>query len=116
MTNTKEYGPTLEISKQIHSEKYRGTNESFYESMTRLAGALHDGEEHRTKIKDIFLDQRFLPAGRVQAAVGSPRQTTAFNCFVSQTIEDSTEGIMDGATNAFKTMREFLKSELKKKP
>mgnify|MGYP003632165544 FL=1 len=105
MTNTKEYGPTLEISKQIHSEKYRGTNESFYESMTRLAGALHDGEEHRTKIKDIFLDQRFLPAGRVQEAIGSPRQTTAFNCFVSQTIDDSTEGIMDGATNAFKTMR-----------
>tara|TARA_R110000744_G_scaffold260336_1_gene375317 strand:- start:406 stop:2034 length:1629 start_codon:yes stop_codon:yes gene_type:complete len=73
--------------------------------MTRLAGALHDGEEHRTKIKDIFLDQRFLPAGRVQEAIGSPRQTTAFNCFVSQTIDDSTEGIMDGATNAFKTMR-----------
>jgi ribonucleoside-diphosphate reductase alpha chain len=105
ISTMEKYGPTLQISEQIHKEKYRGTNESFYESMNRLAGALHDGEEHRTKIKDIFLDQRFLPAGRVQAAVGSPRQTTAFNCFVSQTIEDSTEGIMDGATNAFKTMR-----------
>ena len=99
------YGPTLQISEQIHKEKYRGPNESFYEAMSRLAGALNDGEEHRGKLKDIFLDQRFLPAGRVQAAIGSPRKTTAFNCFVSQTIEDSTEGIMDGATNAFKTMR-----------
>ena len=103
--NSTQNGPTLEISKQIHAEKYRGPNESFYEAMSRLAGVLHDGEEHRTKIKDIFLDQRFLPAGRVQAAIGSARQTTAFNCFVSQTIEDSSEGIMDGATNAFKTMR-----------
>jgi ribonucleoside-diphosphate reductase alpha chain len=103
--NSIQHGPTLEISKQIHAEKYRGPNESFYEAMTRIAGTLHDGEEHRTKIKDIFLDQRFLPAGRVQSAIGSPRQTTAFNCFVSQTIEDSSEGIMDGATNAFKTMR-----------
>ena len=105
MMNSTQNGPTLEISKQIHAEKYRGPNESFYEAMSRLAGVLHDGEEHRTKIKDIFLDQRFLPAGRVQAAIGSARQTTAFNCFVSQTIEDSSEGIMDGATNAFKTMR-----------
>ena len=101
----KHYGPTLQISEQIHKEKYRGLNESFYEAMTRLAGALNDGEEHRSHIKDIFLNQRFLPAGRVQSAIGSPRKTTAFNCFVSQTIEDSTEGIMDGATNAFKTMR-----------
>lgn len=105
MMNSTQNGPTLEISKQIHAEKYRGPNESFYEAMSRLAGVLHDGEEHRTKIKNIFLDQRFLPAGRVQAAIGSARQTTAFNCFVSQTIEDSSEGIMDGATNAFKTMR-----------
>ena len=98
-------GPTLAISEQVHKEKYRGPNESFYEAMARLAGGLNDGEEHREKLKDIFLDQRFLPAGRVQAAIGSPRKTTAFNCFVSQTIGDSTEGIMDGATNAFKTMR-----------
>ncbi len=101
----KVYGPTLPISEQVHAEKHRGPNESFYEAMTRLAGNLNDGEEHRGKLKDILLNQRFLPAGRVQAAVGSPRKTTAFNCFVSQTIEDSTEGIMDGATNAFKTMR-----------
>ena len=56
--NSTQNGPTLGISKQIHAEKYRGPNESFYEAMSRLAGVLHDGEEHRTKIKDIFLDQR----------------------------------------------------------
>ena len=101
----KTYSPQLAIAEQIHGEKYRGEGENFYESMTRLAGGLHDGEEHRNKLKDIFRDQRFLPAGRIQAAIGSARDVTAFNCFVSQIIEDSTEGIMDGATNAFKTMR-----------
>ena len=102
---TEQYGPTLPISEQVHAEKHRGPGESFYESAARLASNLSDGEEHRGKIKDIFLNQRFLCAGRVQSAIGSPRKTTAFNCFVSQTIEDSTEGIMEGATNAFKTMR-----------
>jgi len=101
----KTYSPQLAIAEQIHGEKYRGEGENFYEAMTRLAGGLHDGEEHRNKLKDIFRDQRFLPAGRIQAAIGSARDITAFNCFVSQIIEDSTEGIMDGATNAFKTMR-----------
>lgn len=50
-----EQGPTLEISKQVHQEKYRGPNESFYDAMVRLAGTLNDGEEHRHKLKDIFL-------------------------------------------------------------
>jgi ribonucleoside-diphosphate reductase alpha chain len=48
---------------------------------------------------------KFLPAGRVQSDIGSPRRTTAFNCFVSQTIEDSMLGIMDSATRAALTMR-----------
>lgn len=98
-------GPTLEISQQIHAEKYRGPNESFEEAMARIAGALGDTDEHRRAFKHILLDQRFLPGGRIQAAIGSPRQTTAFNCFVSETIEDSAVGIMAAATNAYETMR-----------
>jgi ribonucleoside-diphosphate reductase alpha chain len=56
-----------------------------------------------------LLDQRFLPAGRVQAAVGATRRTTAYNCFVSATIEDSfvdgDDSIMDCASQAATTMR-----------
>ena len=48
---------------------------------------------------------RFLPAGRVQSAIGSSRITTAYNCFVSGTIEDSMNTIMEKASEAAETMR-----------
>ena len=64
-----------------------------------------DNEEHRADIKDIFLNQRFMPAGRVQSAMGSPRDVTAYNCFVSGTITDSMVSIMEKATQAAETMR-----------
>jgi len=48
---------------------------------------------------------RFLPAGRVQSAIGSNRITTAYNCFVSGTIEDSMASIMEKASEAAETMR-----------
>jgi ribonucleoside-diphosphate reductase alpha chain len=103
---SERYGPTLAISEEIHSSKYRGKGESFYDAMMRLSGTLCDSEQHRQGLKDILLNMRFLPAGRVQAAVGSPHQTTAFNCFVSGTIEDSIEGIMDAFKESALTQRQ----------
>ena len=41
---TETYGPTLNISEEIHSMKYRGKNESFKEAMKRVAEALKDDE------------------------------------------------------------------------
>ena len=103
--NTKEYGPTLPISKEIHETKYRSKGESFKEAMTRVADALKDNEEHYQKFREILLEQRFLPAGRIQAAIGAPRSVTPYNCYVSGTIEDSFDSIMDRAKEAATTMR-----------
>ena len=100
-----EYGPTLPISEEIHSVKYRAMGETFRESQSRVANTLADDPEHFYAFRDILLPQRFLPAGRVQSSVGSPRKTTAFNCFVSGAIEDSMDGIMDAAKDAAQTMR-----------
>lgn len=102
---TKTYGPTLPISEEIHAMKYRSKGESFKEAMVRVADALKDNEEHYLQFKDILLNQRFLPAGRVQAAMGAPREVTAFNCFVSGTLEDSMDSIMEKAAEAAQTMR-----------
>jgi ribonucleoside-diphosphate reductase alpha chain len=102
MTN---YGPTLPISEEIHSMKYRGEGESFKEAMTRIANTLKDNEEHFDKFRDILYDMRFLPAGRVQAAMGAPRTVTPYNCFVSGTIDDSMADIMAKAGEAAETMR-----------
>tara|TARA_R100000234_G_scaffold72761_2_gene44848 strand:- start:1368 stop:3083 length:1716 start_codon:yes stop_codon:yes gene_type:complete len=102
---TELYGPTLPISEEIHSMKYRSKGESFTDAMTRVAEALKDDEGHFNNFRDILYKQRFLPAGRVQSAMGAPRKVTPYNCFVSKTIEDSMDGIMEAAKRAAETMR-----------
>ena len=102
---TNNYGPKLKISDEIHAMKYRLKGETFKDSMVRVADALKDNEDHYKALKSILLEQRFLPAGRVQAAMGAPRVVTAYNCFVSSTIPDSMDGIMKAATEAAETMR-----------
>ena len=99
------WGPRLPISEEIHALKYRGEGESFSESCARFAHALSDNSEHFRGIYRILLEQRFMGGGRTQASVGSPRRVTAFNCFVSGTIEDSMDDIMTKAAEAAQTMR-----------
>jgi len=102
-------GPTLPISEEIHAEKYRGEGEGFRESMNRVANALKDDEAHYKEFREVLLGMRFMPAGRVQAAMGSTKNVTPYNCFVSGTIEDSfVDGhgsIMARAAEAASTMR-----------
>lgn len=105
MNSTAIYGPTIGISEEIHKMKYRSVGETFKEAMTRVADALKDGEEHFEAFRKILYNMRFLPAGRVQSAMGAPRRVTPYNCFVSMTIEDSMNGIMEAAANAAKTMQ-----------
>ena len=99
------YGPQIQACDTLHAQKYRLPNEEFSEACSRQTAAMSDNEEHRQSYKDILLNQRFMPAGRVQAAMGSPRDVTAYNCFVSGAIEDSMHSIMERATQAAETMR-----------
>ena len=108
MTNNKHnqhYGPTLALSEELDIIKYRQTGESFYDKCVRIADSLKDNHQHFKDFKDTLRNMRFLPAGRVQNAMGAARQTTAYNCFVSGTIEDSMDSIMDKAKEAAMTMR-----------
>lgn len=97
--------PSTKLAEHIHATKYRLPNESFNEAMARVANALKDSDEHFLATKQILRDQRFLPGGRVQAAMGAPRTVTPYNCFVSQTLPDSMAGIMAAAAEAAETMR-----------
>lgn len=99
------YGPRFSISQDIHKVKYRGSGESFEESQVRFADATKDSYDHFKTLRSILLDQRFMGAGRTQAALGSPRYVTPFNCFVSGDIEDSYSSIMERAVEAGETMR-----------
>lgn len=105
MRNTEYTGPSMPISEEIDKMKYRLKDETFDGKIKRISKALCDGIEHQYKLEDILGSLRFLPAGRVQNAMGSPRITTAYNCFVSGTIEDSMDSIMLRATQAAETMR-----------
>lgn len=102
-------GPQTAFSDLIHADKYRGSGESFRDAMTRVAGALTENEEDFRAFRDMLLNMRFLPAGRIQSAVGSPKRITPYNCYVSGPIQDSfVDGhgsIMGRATQAAQTMR-----------
>lgn len=102
---TKEHGPVTNLAREVHASKYRSINETFYEYACRVSGALSDSEEHRIKLKDALLEQRLLPAGRVQLGAGSPKSVTLFNCFVSGVIEDDSVSILGKNTEAFLTLR-----------
>ncbi len=104
-TLTKHYGPTLSISKEIGAMKYLLDGEDFKAGMSRQAEAMADDHDHYLKYREIIRDQRYLAAGRVQSAMGSPRAVTPYNCFVSGTIPDSMDGIMTAAAEAAETMR-----------
>lgn len=94
-----------EVRNIVCAPKYLEAGESFKEGMVRIADHLKDNEKHFETCKDILLSQRFLPGGRIQASAGAARQTTAFNCFVSQPIQDSMSGIMSALTDAAQTLR-----------
>ena len=98
-------GPSLPLSQEIDAMKYRQEDESFDDKVKRLASSMSDDNDHRLELEDIFGYLRFLPAGRVQNAMGSRRITTAYNCFVSGKINDSMDSIMDMASEAAETMR-----------
>lgn len=102
-------GPRTEFADAQHAKKYRAEGEDFRDAMNRVAGALQDDDEHYHAFRSILLGMRFMPAGRVQSAMGAHKTVTAYNCFVSGTIEDSFvdgEGsIMARAQQAARTMR-----------
>ena len=98
-------GPQTNIAIEIDKMKYRQPEESFEGKVERVARTLSDSQQHYSRIYEILRDMKFLPAGRVQTAIGSPRAVTAFNCFVSGRVDDSMDSIMDRAKEASETMR-----------
>ena len=99
-------GPKTELSNIIDDQKYRENNETFEEKINRVSAAMAEGDEDlRVNIREILMDQRFLPAGRIQNALGATRTTTAMNCYVSGTIQDDFNDIFDKAKEAGQTMR-----------
>jgi ribonucleoside-diphosphate reductase alpha chain len=98
-------GPANLFSQQLHQLKYRADGESFDDYCVRYARTLADDESHFRHLLGGLREQRILPAGRQQLAIGRPFQTTAYNCFVGGRIEDSMEGIMEELKLSALTLR-----------
>ena len=115
MARNVKVGPNNEFSEYIHTRKYRQPGETFRDAMNRIAAAMSDegASRHYQAFRDCLMGMRFVPAGRVQAAMGSARDVTALNCFASGTIPDSfvqpddehQSSIMHRACEAAATMR-----------
>ena len=74
-------GPTLPISQELHAEKYRRQNESFVKCVERVARGLGDNLKHEGQLFEVLEDMRFMPGGRVQAAINAGKGVTPYNCF-----------------------------------
>lgn len=96
----------LEFYQRLHKEKYRDKDQPRIAHSHTLANNLSSTPEHYTRLKEMFYSNRFLPAGRVQAAMGATeREVSPFNCSVSQRIDDSMDSIMAALANAAKILR-----------
>ncbi len=101
-------GPTVPFSDELHAKKYRSEGETFREAMNRVASVLKDDDAHFRKLQSILHSMRFMPGGRIQAAIGSTKSVTAFNCYVipiEDSFVDGENSIMQAAMNAAATMR-----------
>jgi ribonucleoside-diphosphate reductase alpha chain len=100
------------FSEWIWQEKYRFRDEPDVQAtFRRIAKALASAETSSTEhwencFYETMADFAFLPAGRIIAGAGTGRAVTMSNCFVSPTIGDSLEGIMDAVKAAAMTLKQ----------
>lgn len=115
MSERRSMGPQIKFCDDLHGMKYRSRGESYRDSINRVASAVSDRDSsaHYHSLRGVLIPMRFQFAGRIQAAMGAPREVTPFNCYVSGTIPDSfvsrdnpeNSSIMHRAEQAATTMR-----------
>lgn len=83
------------ISKKIWEDRYRKNNETFNESIDRVAKYISKNEDEYKKFKKVMMDGLFYPAGRTMSNSGIGKSLTLNNCFTLNLVPDSMEGIFD---------------------
>ena len=106
-----------DISRHIWDSKYRSHDArgrleaDITDTWHRVARALASVESsNRAQWAQRFYaaleDFKFLPGGRIQAAAGTARRVTLFNCFVMGRIKDSMDGIFDALKEGALTLQQ----------
>lgn len=105
-----------QVSEHVWLNKYRWSQGGQYQEPSieatwdRVALAVSGAEaqhhnEWRERFRAILTDFRFLPGGRILAAVGTSRRATLFNCFVMGPLEDSLHGIFNALRETMVTLQ-----------
>lgn len=92
-------GEDNKIGIDIWEHKYRYNNETFDQWLFRVT----DGND---KYKQLILDKKFLPAGRILSNRGLHKagvKVTYSNCYVQEPPEDNIESIFDCAKGLART-------------
>lgn len=101
-SENKEY----EYFDRLHSQKYRDRHQTRENHVSKLAENLSTDADHKVRLHDILLNSRFIPAGRIQAALGAiEREVSPFNCSVSQKVGDSIKEIYGALSNSAQILR-----------
>lgn len=88
-----EWTNNNELAINIFNHKYKNGNETFMETITRIAG----GNEN---IMKLILEKKFLPGGRICSNRGlfkNGKKVSLSNCYVMPPVEDNLESIFDTA-------------------
>ena len=103
--------PPQEVSVDVLCEKYaKGSENTIGAVQARVAHALaqHEAEDLREHMEQRFLwaqQNGFIPAGRINSAVGMGMKATLMNCFV-QPVGDSVTGWHDGLPGIYTAVAE----------
>lgn len=101
-----KYYKELEYFNHLHHKKHRNENQPREHHCAQLAHNMSSDSTHYSKLYNILYLNRFLPAGRVQSALGTVgREVSPFNCSVSQRIDDSMQSILAAHSNAAMVLR-----------
>lgn len=93
------------VFNQLFEDKYCPKYMGRSEALTKVAKRLSSNSQEERRFDDILQRGFFYPGGRVLAAFAAERNTTPYNCFVSETIDDSMEGIMRAVGRAAQVLR-----------
>jgi len=96
-------GPQTAPALATFTHKYCQRGETYRDVCNRVASALSDSDAHYRSTREVLLDQRFVPGGRILSTVGTTKCTTPYNCFVSGAIADS---FVDGPGNIMQRAHE----------
>lgn len=104
-----KYGPQTPASQEVFKMKRCQPGEEFRDVCNRVASKLTTNSDEYMKFRQLLLEQKYLPGGRITTSIGSAKHVCSHNCFVSGKIADSfVDGpgsIMQRATEAAATMR-----------